>query len=103
MKHIMLDEFKVTIYGEGELKVEDGVVVHQSYIAYGESKVEANKIENGSTSIRAFGEGDFRINVSDRLQVSAFGEAQITYHGSPTIHKGLVVGEATIRKSESTF
>ena len=99
-KSLNLDDLHVTIYGEGDLKIEDGMVTETNYVAYGESSVKARNLENKHAKIRAYGESDFQISVSDHLKVSAFGEANVVYQGSPSVKKGIVIGEATIRKRE---
>ena len=37
-------------------------------------------------------------NVSERLKVTCFGETEINYKGNPEIDKGIVIGEAELRK-----
>ncbi len=92
------EDLKVAIYGESYLEIADGSVNHQVYRAYGESEVNASQIRNKSTKITAYGESNFRVKVSDRLKVTCFGEAKINYAGSPEVSKGIVIGEAEIRK-----
>ncbi len=70
LSNVDLDRLKVTIYGESYLEVENGRVDNQRYIAYGESKVNSLGIDNVSTKITAYGESDFRVNVSDRLKLA---------------------------------
>lgn len=98
LSEVSLDKLKVTIYGESYLEVEKGSIGNQRYIAYGESKVNSLGIENASTKITAYGESDFRVNVSDKLKVTCYGETHITYEGSPDVDRGIVIGEATIKK-----
>ena len=98
LSEVELDKLKVTIYGESYLEVENGNVGHQRYTAYGESKVNTLGIDNASTKITAYGESDFRVNVKDRLKVTCYGETHITYEGSPKVDRGIVIGEATVRK-----
>jgi len=95
---VALDKLKTTIYGESYLEVEKGKVADQHYKAYGESKVNSLGITNGFTKIIAYGESDFRVKVSDRLKVTCYGETHITYEGSPDVDRGIVIGEATIKK-----
>ncbi|WP_430906064.1 head GIN domain-containing protein [Maribacter sp. 2-571] len=92
------EELTVAIYGESYLEISDGSVNHQVYRAYGESEVNAGEIRNKSTKITAYGESNFRVKVSDRLKITCYGEASINYSGNPEIDKGIVIGEATIRK-----
>ncbi len=98
LSEVELDKLKVTIYGESYLEVENGNVGHQRYTAYGESKVNTLGIDNAFTKITAYGESDFRVNVKDRLKVTCYGETHITYEGSPKVDRGIVIGEATVRK-----
>lgn len=98
LSDVDLEKLKVTIYGESYLEVQKGTVGYQKFTAYGESKVNTLGINNEDTKILAYGESDFRVNVADRLKVTCYGETHITYEGSPKIDRGIVVGEATIRK-----
>lgn len=98
LSDVNLNRLKVTIYGESYLEVKNGSVDNQRYIAYGESKVNSLGIDNASTKITAYGESDFRVNVSERLKVTCYGETHITYEGSPDVDRGIVIGEATIKK-----
>ncbi|MDB4292031.1 DUF2807 domain-containing protein [Maribacter sp.] len=92
------EELTVSIYGESYLELVDGSVGRQVYRAYGESEVNASEIRNKSTKITAYGESNFRIKVSDKLKVTCYGESTINYLGSPEVDKGIVIGEAEIRK-----
>tara|TARA_R110002167_G_scaffold261316_17_gene467842 strand:- start:2062 stop:2823 length:762 start_codon:yes stop_codon:yes gene_type:complete len=96
--NLTVEKLKVAIYGSSYLEITDGAVQHQVYRAYGESVVNAAEIRNKSTKITAYGESDFRVKVSDNLRITCFGEATINYMGSPKIDKGIVIGEASIRK-----
>lgn len=93
-----LDELHTTIYGESFLEIREGNIDSQKFIAYGETKINTLGINNKNTKIVAYGEGSYRVNVSDRLKVTAYGEATIAYEGNPDIDKGLVIGEATIQR-----
>ncbi len=88
----------VAIYGESYLELTDGSVGRQVYRAYGESEVNASAIRNESTKITAYGESNFRVNVSNKLKVTCYGETTINYAGDAEVDKGIVIGEAEIRK-----
>ncbi len=98
LSDVDLEKIKTTIYGESYLEIENGNIDNQRYIAYGESKVNSMSVNNTSTKITAYGQSDFRVNVSDRLKVTCYGETHITYEGDPDVDRGIVIGEATIRK-----
>ncbi|MFS4454652.1 head GIN domain-containing protein [Maribacter sp. 2304DJ31-5] len=95
---VRLDELTVAIYGESYLEVGAGEVRRQVYRAYGESEVNTREMNNKETKITAYGESNFRVNVSDRLKVSCYGETTINYEGDAAVEKGIVIGEAEIRK-----
>ncbi|MFK7811143.1 MAG: head GIN domain-containing protein [Maribacter sp.] len=95
---ITTEDLTVAIYGESYLEINGGQVSRQVYRAYGESEVNTLEMENKSTKITAYGESNFRINVSGRLKVTCYGETEINYQGDPEINKGIVIGEAELRK-----
>jgi hypothetical protein len=97
-KSLTTEELTVAIYGESYLEIAAGSVDHQVYRAYGESEVNTIDMENTSTKITAYGESNFRVNVSDRLKVTCYGETTINYKGDANVDKGIVIGEAEIRK-----
>lgn len=98
LNEVNLDNLTTSIYGESYLEVKKGAVGKQKITAYGESTIntlEANSIE---TKITAYGEGSYRVAVSDRLKVTAYGEAIVAYAGSPEVDRGIIIGEAEIQK-----
>lgn len=97
LNEVDIKNLKVTIYGESTLKLKSGKVESQKLTVYGESEVNTLDIENKSTKLIAYGEGEYKLNVTERLKVTAYGEAEIHYKGNPTLDKGVVIGEATIR------
>ena len=95
---VSVDKLNVCIYGESYLEIKEGSVNHQVYRAYGESEVNTLDMANTFTKITAYGESNFRINVSDKLKITCYGEASINYKGEASVDKGIVLGEASIRK-----
>ncbi len=98
IKSAVVEDLKVVIYGESYLKIDAGKSYYQKYKAYGESEVNTLGMNNKTAKITAFGESEFRVSVSDRLKVTSYGEAEINYKGDPSIDKGVVLGENSIRK-----
>jgi len=95
---LTLQELNVSIYGESYLEISEGKVERQVFRAYGESEVNTSEMGNSETKITAYGESNFRVNVSDRLKVTCYGETTINYTGDADVDKGIVIGEAEIRK-----
>lgn len=100
LNDVSLDELKTTIYGESSLVIRSGTVKEQKYTAYGESKINSLGINGNTTRITVYGESDFQLNVSDEIKLTAFGEAVVNYKGNPTIRKGINIGEVKINKIE---
>lgn len=95
---INLNELSTTIYGESYLELKSGKITAQRLTAYGESKVNALGIAGNTARITAYGEAEVNLNVSDQLNITAFGAARIKYKGNPTIKKGVTIGELSITK-----
>ncbi|WP_394748161.1 head GIN domain-containing protein [Spongiimicrobium salis] len=89
-----------TIYGESYLEIKKGRIDHHKIKAYGESTINTLGVNNKNTKVTAFGEGSYRVKTSNRLKVTAFGEATVAYEGNPQINRGIILGEATIRKMQ---
>ena len=98
LRSVTTEELSVSIYGESYLEIQGGAVGRQVYRAYGESEVNTLEMKNTAAKITAYGESNFRVNVSDRLKVTCYGETTINYTGDAEVDKGIVIGEARIRK-----
>ena len=98
IKEAKLDQLRVSIFGESHLVIDSGSINKQRITAYGSSKMRSTNVDSKDAKIIAYGEGTYQFNVSDRLKVTSYGEANILYKGSPQIKKGIVIGESTIRR-----
>ncbi|MEE9362023.1 MAG: head GIN domain-containing protein [Cellulophaga sp.] len=98
LNNVDFKELHTTIYGESYLEIKEGSIESQKFTSYGESKINTLGVKNRRTKVTAYGEGSFRFTVSDHLKVTAYGEATVAYQGNPEVRKGLVIGEAIIRK-----
>jgi len=95
---VHLGEMHTTMYGESTLEIKSGVVNQQYYTCYGEGKIEATAITGRESKVTAYGEAQFNLNVTDRIKITAFGEAKLRYMGNPSIAKGLHFGALDVRK-----
>ncbi|MGB6152051.1 MAG: head GIN domain-containing protein [Pricia sp.] len=98
LNKVDLGYLKTIIYGESYLELKEGSLGRHKITAYGETKVNTLGVESESAKIVAYGEGSYRLKVNDDLKVTAYGEATVAYEGSPKVNKGIIIGEATIRK-----
>ena len=98
MNELTLQELKVTLYGESTLEIKRGEIDEQKFTAYGESKVNSENVKNNISRVVSYGESIFRLNVSDNLKVTSYGESTVEYTGNARLTKGVIIGENTISK-----
>ena len=78
--------------------MKGGNVEFQRYRCYGKSEVHAIGLTSKETKIAAYGNNHIIVNVSEKLKVSALGEATIQYKGNAKVKSGLKIGETVIQK-----
>jgi hypothetical protein len=98
LNEVNLGQLHTTMYGESLLEIKSGSIADQKYTVYGESKINSLAIEGNTSKITAYGESEFQVNVSDEIKITAFGEASLAYKGSPKINKWFHIGEMQISK-----
>jgi len=95
-----LDKLAATLYGESTLKIKAGSIKDQKYTCYGEGKINSLAIDGSTSRLTAFGRANFKLNVSDRIKITSYGEAELYYKGNPYIEKGLNFGDMVINKMD---
>ncbi|RYE15090.1 MAG: DUF2807 domain-containing protein [Sphingobacteriales bacterium] len=95
---VHINELRATLYGEGSLEIQSGLVNTQIYTSYGEGKVTTTGIASNEAKLKAYGEAEFNVNVSERIKITSFGEAKLRYKGNPEIVKGLHVGGVDVAR-----
>jgi len=93
---VNFEYLNVDIYGASTLEIKNGTIENQKITAYGESVTDLLGVDNRNTKLKAFGEAEFKIQASNRIKLTAFGEAKLSYKGGASIQKGLNIGEVTI-------
>jgi len=96
LNEVNLKYLDADIFGASTLTIKKGTIENQKITAFGESISDLIGVNNQHTKIKAFGEAEFKINASNRIKFTAFGEAKLYYKGDASIHKGLNFGEVEI-------
>ncbi|MBW1299071.1 GIN domain-containing protein [Aquimarina litoralis] len=96
INEVDLKYLDVDIFGASTLKIKKGSIENQKITAFGESFSDLVGVDNENTKLKAFGEAEFKINSSNKIKLTAFGEAKLYYKGDASIHKGLNFGEVAI-------
>ncbi|MBU2920981.1 DUF2807 domain-containing protein [Winogradskyella psychrotolerans] len=95
---VNIDTFNVDIYGESELIIKKGTTVKQNITAYGAGIINLVDVDNKSSKLKAYGEAVFKIQASERIKFTAYGEATLRYKGEAEVNKGLSFGDYEIRR-----
>lgn len=98
LEEVNLQELHVAIYGDSYLEIKKGEITSSRYRTYGASEINATEPTTNKTRIAAYGDNNIRVHVSDKLIVSAFGEANVIYSGNPSVQRKLIIGDAVIRQ-----
>ena len=95
---VHISRMHTTIYGTSSLDIRSGEVNKQYYTCYGEGKINSTAIVGQTARVTAFGNAEFRVNVSDRIKITSIGEAKLRYMGNPAIVKGIHIGDMSLQK-----
>ena len=93
-------ELETTIYGEALLNIKAGTVNDQQYTCYGEGRINSLSITGKTGRVIAYGDADVTLNVSDKIKITAYGDARLHYKGNPQIVKGIHFGDILIDKMD---
>ena len=93
-------ELETTIYGEAFLNIKAGAVEEQKYTCYGEGRINSLSIKGSTSRVIAYGDADIKLNVSERIKITAYGDAKLHYKGDPEIVKGIHFGDMLIDKMD---
>ncbi|MDO6431961.1 head GIN domain-containing protein [Flavitalea sp. BT771] len=91
-------KLRAVIYGESTLEIQSGKADEQHFTCYGEGRINTTAITGRTGKITSFGEAEFSMNVSDRIKITAFGDAKLRYMGNPDIIKGVHIGDVDVLK-----
>ncbi|MDH7448138.1 GIN domain-containing protein [Aquimarina sp. 2201CG14-23] len=94
--HVQFQNFDVSVYGESTLNIKNGIIDYQKITAFGEGIIDLINVDNKTSKLKAFGEAQFKIQASDLIKLTAFGEAVLQYKGNASVKKGLNIGDVEI-------
>lgn len=98
LNEVKLGEFRSSMYGESSLEIKSGFIQNQKYTIYGDSKVNSLSINNDTTRIIAYGDAYLQVNASKEIKITSYGDAKIEYKGDAIINKGINIGNVQIKK-----
>lgn len=95
---VHIGDLQTTVYGEGMVELESGSVNRQFYTCYGEATINTSEITGAEAKLTAYGDSEFKMNVSNRIKITSFGESKLHYKGNPEIVKGIRIGGGEIAR-----
>lgn len=95
---INIKDFDVDVYGESQLTIKKGKTENQHITAFGEGEINLVEVENETSKLKAYGEAQFRVQASQSIKFTAYGEAELYYKGKAEVSKGLSFGDSKINR-----
>ncbi len=97
VENLRVERLKVKMYGESTLTFQDGAIGLQKYTLYGENTIHADRVASAKVKAVNYGETELNIN-AEWLKFTVFGEIVVTCGPGTDVRKGLVFGESSINK-----
>ncbi|MBS1977531.1 MAG: DUF2807 domain-containing protein [Bacteroidetes bacterium] len=91
------DKMEVVLYGTNHLEIDGGKVTSQKFRLMGTNEVEASKLSAEEVTSTIYGDSKLRVNASSELSLTAIGEPTVVWSGTAHLHRGLILGQPTIR------
>ncbi len=97
VENVRIERLKVKMYGESTLEFGDGAIGFQKYTLFGENTINADRVASAKVKAINYGETELNVN-TERLKFTLFGEIYITCGPGTDVRKGLVFGESSINQ-----
>ena len=91
-------KFKSVMYGENILKVEGGSSNLQVFKSVGENEVHTEAFESRVVKSRIYGSSDMKVNATEKVAVTSFGESELQNTGRGYIKRKIVIGNTDTRR-----
>jgi hypothetical protein len=90
---------KARMYGDNTMKIREGEAGHVNYKLFGDNKIDSRGLQSVTSNTTIYGDGRVAMNVTEEVRFSSFGDPSLFVVGSPVISKGIIIGEADIRRN----
>jgi hypothetical protein len=99
LAYVEAKTMKARMYGDNTMKIREGAAGHVSYKLFGDNKIDSRGLESVTSNTTIYGDGRVAMNVTEEVRFSSFGDPAVLVIGSPVISKGIIIGEAHIRRN----
>ena len=98
VQELDVKSMKAALFGDHNLRIENGSAEKLVYHSYGESDIETESLNTKITRIWAMGDSEFKVNADEKIRFSSLGESKVKYLGDPDVRKGITIGENKVKK-----
>ncbi|MBZ9629724.1 DUF2807 domain-containing protein [Salegentibacter sp. LM13S] len=98
LNEVKLDNLQVYTYGDSFLLIENGYSEEAVYRCYSSSKINTIHMESDLSKVVSFGSNFIRVNASELLDITSYGDTKIDYIGDLRLKKGIIDGRLKVKK-----
>jgi len=98
LNEVNLDSLKVYTYGKSFFLIENGYSKKAVYRCYSKSNINTIRMKSYATKILSFGSNFVRVNASDLLDITSYGDTKIDYIGDLRVRKGIIDGRLKVKQ-----
>ncbi|MEP1097013.1 MAG: DUF2807 domain-containing protein [Cyclobacteriaceae bacterium] len=92
---IRTGQLKIALYGDNELEIAEGDAPKQIFSFYGDNEMNAKRLSGSYLKFVNVGNNKLYLGEQDYIRVTAFGDATISFIGSPELDKKITLGDMT--------
>lgn len=86
-------------YGKNTMRIKEGEAGHINFKFFGDNKVDTRGVRTVTSNTTIYGVGRVFMHVTGEVHVNSFGDPTLYVEGSPVIDKGIIIGDADIRRN----
>jgi hypothetical protein len=90
---------KARLYGDNKMRIREGEAGHVNYKLFGDNELDSRGLQSVTSNTTIYGDGKVAIQVTEEARINSFGDPSLFVSGSPVISKGIIIGEADIRRN----
>jgi hypothetical protein len=99
LSYVEAKTVKARLYGDNTMRIRQGEAGHVNYKLFGDNEVDSRGLHSVTANTTIYGDGKVAIYATEEARISSFGDPSLYVSGSPVISKGIIIGEADIRRN----
>ncbi len=99
LSSVKVDKLKVVMYGDHNLKVNEGYAGFQKFKLFGDNKIDTQALQSDEVASTTYGESKLKFNAEDNIRVITLGESKVYVKGKADVDQ-FSLGEVSVRRQE---